>query len=60
LEANQALLEMRGNIVDKILDVFDEFNDKVKTQYDLFSHYKNTLQVYKDVTDLMGRSINKE
>jgi len=51
---------MRGNIVDKILDVFDEFNDKVKTQYDLFSHYKDTLQVYKDITDLMGRSVNKE
>lgn len=60
LEADQALLEMRGNIADKILDVFDEFNEKVQTQYDLFSHYKNTLQVYKDITDLMGRSVNKE
>jgi len=60
LEANQALLEMRGNIADKILNVFDEFNDKIQTQYDLFSHYKNTLQVYKDITDLMGHSVNKE
>ena len=53
-EANQALLEMRRNITDQVLDTFDTFNEKVQDSYDQFDKYNDILEQYTSIVDLLG------
>lgn len=53
-ESNQALLEMRRTITDKILDTFDTFNEKVSESYEEFDNYNDILEKYTDIVDLLG------
>lgn len=60
LEADEAIMELRTNISERVLDTFDQLNEKVEKGYSLFEHYNSILETYKDITDLMGRSVNQE
>ena len=60
LEANQAMMELRTNIAERVLDTFDQLNEKVENSYDLFDHYNSILETYKDITDLLGQQINNQ
>lgn len=53
-ESNQALLEMRRTITDKVLDTFDTFNEKVSESYEEFDKYNDVLEKYTDIVDLLG------
>ena len=53
-ESNQALLEMRRTITDKVSDTFDTFNEKVSESYEEFDKYNDVLEKYTDIVDLLG------
>lgn len=53
-ESNQALLEMRRTITDKVLDTFDFFNEKVQKSYEEFGKYNDILESYNNIVDLLG------
>lgn len=53
-ESNQALLEMRRTITDRVIDTFDTFNEKVQESYEEFDKYNNILEKYNDIVDLLG------
>jgi len=48
---------MRTNVIDKVIDGLDALNDKVSESYDLFSHYNDVLEDYRNITDLLGGRI---
>ena len=60
LNTNKELLGMREQIVDKILDAFDDLNERVQNSYEAFDHYNTVLENYKDITDLLGLRLNQQ
>lgn len=60
LKANQDLLEMRKTIIDKVINAFDNLNEKVQKSYDKFNAYNSVLEKYKNITDLMGRNMSAQ
>jgi hypothetical protein len=53
------LLEVRRSVQDKVMETFDEFNEKIEDQIDLFDHYNAILENYKNIIDIVGRSYLK-
>ena len=51
---------MRREVIDRVIDGFDKLNEKVKNSYDNFNHYNSVLEKYKNITDLMGVSLNQQ
>ncbi len=60
LEANQTLLEMRTTIVDKVLSVLDDFNEKIQRSYDKFDTYNSILENYKNINELIGTQLSSQ
>lgn len=60
LKANKDLLEMRKTIIDKVINAFDDLNEKVQKSYDKFDAYNSVLEKYKNITDLMGRNMSAQ
>lgn len=58
LEANQSLLEMRDTIQESILENFEQFNDDLDRQIELFEHYDSVLETVKDITNLLGNELD--
>ena len=58
LDASQELNNVRQEIIDRISDDFSTLYDRVQHQQDFFDHYDSVLNTYKNITDLMGRSMN--
>ena len=59
LSLNEELLEVRRSVQDKVMETFDEFNEKIEDQIDLFDHYNAILENYKNIIDIVGRSYLK-
>ena len=67
LDYIEALEEYKKKGVEEVSAAFDELNDKVNSQIDLFSHYSTMLSSLRDIADLQGlklpegfrQSINK-
>ena len=59
LALNEELLEVRKSVQEKVMDTFDEFNEKLEDQIDLFDHYNAILENYKNIIDIVGRSYLK-
>lgn len=59
LSLNEELLEIRRSVQDKVMETFDEFNEKIEDQIDLFDHYNAILENYKNIIDIVGRSYLK-
>ena len=67
LDYIEALEEYKMKGVEEVSAAFDELNDKVNSQIDLFSHYSTMLSSLRDIADLQGlklpegfrQSINK-
>jgi hypothetical protein len=59
LDLNKELLEVRESVQEKIMDTFDEFNEKLEDQIDLFDHYNKILENYKNIIDIVGKSYLK-
>ena len=60
LKANSALLEMRKTIIEKVINAFNDLNDKVQKSYDNFDKYNSILEKYKNITDLIGKNISTQ
>lgn len=60
LEANQELLEMRDNVLEKVMDSFDKFSEDMQDQIDLFEHYQSILESVKDITSLLNVQLGKQ
>lgn len=60
LEANQELLEMRNNVLEKVMDSFDKFSEDMQDQIDLFEHYQSILESVKDITSLLNVQLGKQ
>jgi len=54
------LLETRETIIDKVVDAFDELNERVKDSYDKFDDYNSILEHYKNITELMSIRLNQQ
>jgi hypothetical protein len=50
---------VRQSVQEKVMDTFDEFNEKLEDQIDLFDHYNAILENYKNIIDIVGRSYLK-
>lgn len=60
LDANKELLEMRTTIVDKVIDAFEQLNEKVQKAYEKFDQYTSVLEHYKNLSDLLIPSLGKQ
>ena len=59
LELNRELLDVRKAVQEEVMETFDEFNDKLEDQIDLFDHYNAILENYKNIIDIVGKSYLK-
>lgn len=60
LEYIESLQEYKKKGVEKLSNAFDELNEKVNTQVELFSHYSGLLSSIRDIADLQGIRLPKE
>lgn len=57
LEANQELLEMRDTIQEQVLGSFDQFNEDLERQIEIFEHYESVMSTVKDIASLLGNTL---
>lgn len=55
LDLNKQLDSIRSNIEDKVMEVFDAWNEKLDSGINKLDHYKNVLDSYKNIIDIVGR-----
>ena len=60
IDAAQEIVKARQEMLDMLTNNYDTLYERVTTQYDLFDHYNTVLDNYKNITDLMGRTMNKD
>lgn len=57
LEANQELLEMRDTIQEQVLESFEQFNEDLEQQIEIFEHYESVMSTVKDIASLLGNTL---
>jgi len=60
LSSAENLDEIQKEIRQKVIDAFEELNEKVQKSYDLFDHYNTVLETYRNIADLNTAAIGKE
>ena len=60
LKANQDLLKMRDTIVNKVIDSFNELNDKIAKEVDNFDFFNSVLENYKNISNLLGNKLGPQ
>ena len=58
-QIEQLKLEQDVAALEKINEKLTKQNELIKDQNDLFNRYSNVLQTYKDITNLMGKAVNR-
>ena len=53
---NEALIEMRQAVHDKMLETFDEWNEKIDRNIDKLDHLKSVTESYRNIVDLVGKA----
>lgn len=53
---NEALIEMRQAVHDKMLETFDEWNEKIDRNIDKLDHLKSMTESYRNIVDLVGKA----
>ena len=53
---NEALIEMRQTVHDKMLETFDEWNEKIDKNLDKLEHLKNMTEAYRNIVDIVGKA----
>lgn len=56
----EGLEKLKTTGIDMIKQGFDELNDSVEKQIDLFDHYNSLLESLQNISDLTGKSLTKE
>ena len=54
LDLNEQFDDIRATIEEKVMETFDSFNEKLQTSVDIFDHYNNVLESYKNIVDIVG------
>ena len=53
---NEALIEMRQAVHDKMLETFDEWNEMIDRNIDKLDHLKSMTESYRNIVDLVGKA----
>lgn len=53
---NEALIELRQSVHDKMLETFDEWNEKIDRNINKLDHLKNVTESYRNIVDLVGKN----
>ena len=53
---NEALIELRQSVHDKMLETFDEWNEKIDRNIDKLDHLKSMTESYRNIVDLVGKA----
>ena len=54
LDLNKQFDDIRATIEEKVMETFDNFNEKLQTSVDIFDHYNSILESYKNIIDIVG------
>lgn len=60
LDYIESLQDYKKKGVEKLIAAFDELNEKVNAQVELFSHYSGLLSSIRDIADLQGIRLPKD
>ena len=55
LDLNEELDDIRENIEEQVMEVFDAWNEKLEQGIDKLDHYGNVLESYKNIIDIVGK-----
>ena len=55
LDTNREMKEMADEALDKLIDHFDTWNEKIQENIDNISHLRDMTQSYRDIIDLVGK-----
>lgn len=55
-ENNEALIEMRQTVHDKMLETFDEWNEKIDKNLTKLEHLKSMTEAYRNIVDIVGKA----
>ena len=55
LDTNREMKEMADEALDKLIDHFDTWNEKIQENTDNISHLRDMTQSYRDIIDLVGK-----
>ena len=56
METNQAMIELRQSVHDKILSTFEEMNQKIDDNIAKLEHLQNMTESYGNIIDLVGKA----
>lgn len=54
LELSEEFDEIRENIEEQVMEVFDAWNEKLETGIESLEHYGSVLESYKNIIDIVG------
>jgi ABC-type dipeptide/oligopeptide/nickel transport system ATPase subunit len=49
------LLELRQTMQDKVLEVFDKWQEKLNSTMSTIEHYSSVLEHFKNIIDIVGK-----
>ena len=55
LDLNEEFDDIRENIEEQVMEVFDAWNEKLEQGIDKLDHYGNVLESYKNIIDIVGK-----
>lgn len=55
LDLNEEFDDIRENIEEQVMEVFDTWNEKLEQGIDKLDHYGNVLESYKNIIDIVGK-----
>ena len=55
LDLNKEFDDIRENIEEQVMEVFDAWNEKLEQGIDKLEHYGNVLESYKNIIDIVGK-----
>ena len=56
MDNNEALIEMRQTVHDKMLESFDEWNEKIDKNLEKLNHLKSMTEAYRNIVDIIGKA----
>lgn len=55
LQANQALMDLRDSVHEKVLEAFQQFNEELQEGIDKIDHLGRMMQSYRNIVDIVGK-----
>ena len=56
LDINEQYDDLRATVEEKVMEVFDAWNEKLETSMDNMEHYSSVLESYKNIVDIVGQT----